>query len=89
MKINEGFILKEVAGNFVVVSCGENTLDFNNIITINETGAIIWKGIETGKNKTQIINDILSEYNGINEADASKDFDEFVIQLKNVNIIID
>ncbi len=89
MKINDGFILKEVAGNYIVVSCGEKTLDFNKIITVNETGSIIWKGIQAGKSKPEILCEILNEYTGIDEAAASKDFDEFVAQLKNVNVITD
>lgn len=87
MKINDGFILKEVAGNYIVIACGSEAVDFNNIVTVNELGSIIWKGIEAGKDKSQIIDEILKEYSGADKAQVSKDFDEFTAQLKKENII--
>ena len=36
MKIREGFLLREVAGNTVIVPVGSDSVDFNGIITINE-----------------------------------------------------
>ncbi len=88
MKIKEGFILREVAGNYVVIACGDDVLDFNSVITVNELGSIIWNGIEDGKNKTEIIDLILSEYD-IDKDTASSDFDEFVTLLKSQGIIIE
>ena len=48
MKIKEGFVLRETAGSYVVMNLG-NEISFNGVITLNETGSIIWKGIESGK----------------------------------------
>ena len=42
MKIREGFILKEIAGSYVVVPVGDDLVDFSLMITINETGAFLW-----------------------------------------------
>lgn len=88
MKIKEGYLLREVAGNYVVIAAGDDALDFNSIITLNEIGAIIWKGIEAGKREQDIIAQILAEYS-VDEETAKKDFAEFAQQLRNVNIIID
>ena len=42
MKIREGFLLRNVAGNNVVVPIGQATLDFNGMMSLNETGAFIF-----------------------------------------------
>lgn len=42
MKIKEGFILRNVAGSYVVVPIGEATLDFNGMMSLNETGAFLF-----------------------------------------------
>ena len=42
MKIKEGFILREVAGNYIVVAVGSAVKQFNGVITLNETGAFLW-----------------------------------------------
>ncbi len=88
MKINENYLLREVAGNYLVVSIGDDSLDLGALITVNEIGAIIWRAIEDGKEKSEIIAEILSEYS-IDEATASADFDEFCASLKEKNIIIE
>ena len=33
MKINPGFVLKDIAGSFVVVPTGDNLVDFSAMIT--------------------------------------------------------
>ena len=87
MKIKDGFILKEVAGNYVVIAL-EESLDFNKVITVNEVGAFIWNKITEGLDRDCIIADISREYN-ISEDTATSDFDEFIESLKNVGIAED
>ena len=36
MKIKEGFILKEIAGSFVVVPVGEDVVDFSVLLFLNQ-----------------------------------------------------
>lgn len=86
MKIRDGFILREVAGTFVVISTGNDELDFKGIITINEVGALIWRGVEAGKSKDEILDEILSEYD-VQREEASVDCDEFLQQLIDKKII--
>ncbi len=86
MRIKDGFILREVAGTFVIISAGDDNLDFKGVITVNEVGALIWRGVEAGKSKEEIVDKILSEY--VVERDvASVDCDEFLQQLIDKNII--
>lgn len=86
MKIKEGFMLREVAGNYVVIAAGGDGLDFNSIITVNEIGALIWKKIDEGKSEEEIIEDILKEYS-VDKETAAKDFSEFIGQLRELKII--
>ena len=86
MKIREGFILREVAGTFVIISAGNDNLDFKGVITVNEVGALIWRGVEAGKSKTEIVDNILSEYD-VERDIAAVDCDEFLQQLIDKNII--
>ena len=50
MKINEGYILKEMAGaqkgTYIVVAVGKATEKLSGYLTLNETGAFIWKTLE-------------------------------------------
>ena len=86
MRIRDGYVLREVAGTFVIISTGSENLDFKGVITVNEVGALIWKGVEAGKSKDEIVEKILSEYDVQKEV-ASADMDEFLEQLISKNII--
>lgn len=86
MKIKDGYILREVAGTFVVISTGAEELDFKGVITVNEVGALIWKGMEEGKSKDEIIEQITTEYD-VSKETASEDCDAFVKQLAEQNIV--
>ena len=46
MKIKDGFVLTEAAGNSLVVAVGEMADRFSGYIKLNSTGAFIWKLIE-------------------------------------------
>ena len=43
MKIKEGFLLRQVGGNYVIVPVGAQSVDFRCIITLNEVGAFLWQ----------------------------------------------
>ncbi len=62
MKIKEGFMLRNVADNYVVVPMGKEAADFNGMITLNETGAFMWKCLEKGCTKEELVTKVLEEY---------------------------
>ena len=47
MKQKKGFVLRQVCGEQVIVGEGIEQIDFNKIITLNDTAAFLWK--EAGK----------------------------------------
>ena len=42
IKIKEGFLLRKVAGDHVVVPVGEAGKVFHGMIRLNDTGAFLW-----------------------------------------------
>lgn len=45
MYVSKDFIVREIAGDYIVVPTGEEALKFNGLITLNEVGAFLWKKI--------------------------------------------
>jgi len=86
MKIHDDFILKEVAGNFLVVPTGEKMLDFSSMVTINETGAFLWEQLKTGASLEELESLIIKEYD-IDSDTARNDINEFVNTLRANKII--
>jgi hypothetical protein len=86
MKIKSGYIMREVSDNYVVVPTGQATVDFNGMITLNETGAFLWKQLVEEKTLDQLAENFMKEYD-VDEATAKKDIMEFVEKLKDADLI--
>ena len=54
MKLKDGFILREVAGQTVVLSTGKE-LDLNTMITLNETGKFLWERMESETDEAALV----------------------------------
>ncbi|NLJ77180.1 MAG: PqqD family protein [Peptococcaceae bacterium] len=86
MKIKDGYLLREVAGNHVVVPTGKATLDFSGVITLNGAGAFLWRLLNTEKNEQELLSAMLGEYE-IDAATAQADLVEFVTKLKEAELL--
>lgn len=86
MKIKDGFILREVAGSFIVVAVGEAVKEFNGIVNLNETGAVLWKILEKGATKEQLVKALLAEYD-VDETTAEKDVSAFIEKLQEAKLV--
>ena len=62
MKLNENFTLKNVAGSWVVLPVNQATLDFNGMLALNESGVLLWRALEQGADKEELVNVLTREY---------------------------
>ncbi len=86
MRIKEGFMLREVAGVYVVVPVGERVIDFNGLMTLNDTGVFLWKTLEKGSGKKQMADMLCVEYE-VSADEAQKDVKEFLKDLEDAGIL--
>ena len=88
MKLKGEFVLREVAGEIIVIPVGKTALNFNAMICINAVGAEIWKGLQEEKTKEEILQSILQEFN-VSREEATGDLDIFLHQLRENNLLED
>ena len=81
MKLKEGFILREVAGETIVIPSGDS-LDLNMMISLNETGKVLWECLDKGAEETELVAALLAEYD-VDEATAKTHVAAFVQKLKD------
>ena len=86
MKIKSGFIVKEIAGQYVVIALGAASKIFNGIIKLNDSGKFIWDKLAVGADKDDIVNALLEEYD-VDRTMAEADVDKFIDELKGANIL--
>lgn len=80
MKLKENFILRSVADTWVVMPIDAATLDFNGMITLNESGALLWQTLEQGGDADAMAEALCSRYE-VNREEALADAREFIQKL--------
>ena len=85
MKIKEGFILRNVAGSFVVVPIGDATIDFNGMMNLNETGAFLFEKMIDGTTREDLIKALTEEYE-VDDETAAKDVDLFIEKVEKEDL---
>ena len=68
MKIKEGFVLRKVMGNYVVLAVGEASKSFRGMIKLNDTAADIWDCVMQGMDEDGIYGVLFNKY----EVDGEK-----------------
>lgn len=46
MRTKKGFNLRSVCGEYIIVAEGEENIDFSNVISMNESSALLWKNLQ-------------------------------------------
>lgn len=86
MKTKSGFMLRSVANRHIVVAVGKASLDFNGLITLNETGAFLWKKLSEGCTYDELLAALLAEYE-VDEATAREGIDAFLETARGADLI--
>ncbi len=86
MKIKDGYMLRSVAGQNVVVPIGAAAVDFNGMISLNDSGALLWKILAQGATEAELKAALLETYD-VDEARAEADVKAFVCRMKEANFL--
>lgn len=86
MKIKEGFILRNVDGTYLVVAVGDASQRFNGLITLNESGALLWKRLSEGATAQQLC-DVLCETFTVDAATAAADVEAFLETARTAGLL--
>ena len=78
MKIKEGFELRDVCGENIIIAHGIENIDFTKVITLNASAAMLWKEVQ-GREFTEdeLVDMLLKEYEVDNQT-ARQDVDALV-----------
>jgi hypothetical protein len=88
MKVKNGFNLREVCGENIIVAEGDENIDFSNIISMNESSAYLWQEVQKLDNFTiDTLTQLLCEQYEIDEATAKNDVTTLATQWAAAGII--
>ena len=86
MRIKDDFVLREVADMWVVLPIGETTRSLDGMISLNESGAFLWRCLETDCTQEQLARKLTEEY-AIDYSQALEDVVEYIQMLTRIGCI--
>ncbi len=90
MKLKDGLILREVAGQYVIVPTGKRVKEVTSIVYISSSAAYLWDYMKDHEfEKEDLVKRIMEHYSGVDEETAAADIDKFLETLSRNNILDD
>lgn len=90
MKIKDGFVLREVCGERVIMGEGLGAIDFGRLLCLNETAAWLWKEAkEMGDFKVEQLADKLCEEYDVTPDEAHRDVADIIAEWQSVGVVVE
>ena len=86
VKIKNGFILRRVVGESIVVPVGENFSAFNGMIVLNEVSAFIFEQMSDFISEDDLLERILDEFD-VDKERAKADLDKLLESWRDADIL--
>ena len=87
MKLKDGFVLREIDNEYMVVPVREMAEKVHGIINLSETGAFLWRLLDTDQEEEQLVAAMLAEYE-VEEETARQDVRAFVDGLEKQGFLV-
>lgn len=85
-KIKEGYIVRNILDEYIIVPIGEAASDDTYVMSVNESGHFLWSLLESGATVELLLEKMLEEYE-VDEETAQNDINKFVTLLNEKNIL--
>ncbi len=87
MRIKDGFELREICGENVILSHGMENIDFSKIISLNETAAFLWKEAMGKDFDEQSLSDALLDAYDVDAETARKDVERILSTWREIGLL--
>ena len=85
MKLKDGFMLKKISDDYMLVPVGTRSIEFKAVMHLNDTGAFLYEKLENGTDETGLVEALLSEYD-VDRETAQKDVQNFIKNLIDAGV---
>ena len=88
MKAREGFILRNLAGEYLLMPKGEKIKNYDSVVLMNELSAFVWGKLQNPVTQSDLLEAVLNEYD-VDEKTAREDLDGLLAELKEAGVVDD
>lgn len=86
MKIKDGFVLRDIAGDTVVIATGKVSKTFHGMIKLNSTGKEIWEILSAGDVSEEYVINTMAEKHGAKPEEISDGVKEFIGKIRDAGL---
>ena len=86
MKIKDGFVLRDIAGDTVVIATGGVSKTFHGMIKLNSTGKEIWEILSAGNVSEEYVINTMAEKHGAKPEEISDGVKEFIGKIRDAGL---
>jgi hypothetical protein len=88
MKISDQFILRNIAGDNLLIPTGPSALDVKGLILLSESGMLLYSKLKDGCTKEDLVSALTAEYE-VSAQEAARDMEAFLEQLRQLHILLE
>lgn len=85
---SENMLLREIAGECLLIPVGEMTIKIHGMIALSESGLLLWKKLKNASTEEELVEEVLREYD-IDRQTATDDVREFIGSMKEIGIVFE
>lgn len=87
MKVNGQMIHREIAGEHILIPVGETALTIHGMITLTESGVLLWECLQKDCTEDDLVDALLKEYD-VDRETALADVRGFVGKVDALGILV-
>lgn len=87
MKATTEMVLREIAGEHLLIPVGQTALKVHGMITLSESGLLLWNKLQEECTEEDLVNALLAEYE-VDRETAEADVKAFIGQMQKVGILL-
>lgn len=87
LKLREGFVLRNVLDEYIVMPVGAQMNSFSNILVLNESSSLLWNALKEGVADETVLVRLLTDEYDVSAQTAAEDAAEFLAQLRRLNLM--
>lgn len=88
MRIKPGFELRDICGEKAVIAVGIENVDFNRIISLNETAAYLWEAVRDTDFDAQTLADLLTGQYEVDPQTALRDAAKTITDWESFGLLL-
>ena len=86
MKIKDNFILREIAGEHILIPVGEAALRVHGMVTLSESALLLYEKLQSECTEEDLVDVLTAEYE-VGRDEALRDVGAFLDQMRQVGIL--